>query len=125
MEKPQTFLSMINQSKKVFKLKNFSVYSKNYSILIFSLTFICLKSILLQVCGCGEIGRHARFRFLWETVQVRFLSPAVFTKLDKIVFFQRTLGNSHSQRSFLSLKRFIFLLRYLVFHNYATRNATR
>ena len=28
------------------------------------------------MCGCGGIGRHARFRFLWETVQVQVLSPA-------------------------------------------------
>lgn len=29
-----------------------------------------------QICGYGGIGRHARFRILWETVQVQVLLPA-------------------------------------------------
>lgn len=29
-----------------------------------------------QLCGYGGIGRHARFRILWETVQVQVLLPA-------------------------------------------------
>ena len=31
----------------------------------------------LKVCGCGGIGRRARFRFWWATVQVQVLSSAV------------------------------------------------
>ena len=31
----------------------------------------------LRVCGCGGIGRRARFRFWWATVQVQVLSSAV------------------------------------------------
>ena len=29
------------------------------------------------LCGCGGIGRRARFRFWWETVQVQVLLPAL------------------------------------------------
>ena len=32
--------------------------------------------IILIACGYGGIGRHAGFRFLWETVQVRLLLSA-------------------------------------------------
>ena len=28
------------------------------------------------ICGCGEIGRRAWFRFMWETMQVQVLSSA-------------------------------------------------
>ena len=31
---------------------------------------------MLFSCGCGEIGRHARFRFWYESVQVQVLSSA-------------------------------------------------
>ncbi len=34
-------------------------------------------SYLNLISGCGGIGRHARFRFWWATVQVQVLSPAV------------------------------------------------
>ena len=30
-----------------------------------------------EICGCGGIGRRARFRFWWATVQVQVLSSAV------------------------------------------------
>ena len=30
------------------------------------------------MCGYGGIGRHARFRILWETVQVQVLLPAPY-----------------------------------------------
>ncbi len=30
-----------------------------------------------RISGCGGIGRHARFRFWWATVQVQVLSPAL------------------------------------------------
>ena len=36
-----------------------------------------LGSNATKACGCGGIGRHDRFRFYWETVQVQVLSPAV------------------------------------------------
>ena len=29
-----------------------------------------------EICGCGGIGRRARFRFWWATVQVQVLSSA-------------------------------------------------
>ena len=29
-----------------------------------------------NICGCGEIGRRAWFRFMWETMQVQVLSSA-------------------------------------------------
>ena len=32
---------------------------------------------IFDLCGCGGIGRRARFRFWWETVQVQVLLPAV------------------------------------------------
>lgn len=37
-----------------------------------------LGSSATKRCGCGGIGRHDRFRFYWETVQVQVLSPALF-----------------------------------------------
>ena len=44
------------------------------------LTDRCKKSytcyFLKWFSGCGGIGRRARFRFWWETVQVQVLSPA-------------------------------------------------
>ena len=33
---------------------------------------------------CGGIGRRARFRFWWETVQVQVLSGAEIKRLEKI-----------------------------------------
>ena len=33
------------------------------------------ESAIIQ-CGCGEIGRRAGFRFLWETIWVRVPSSA-------------------------------------------------
>ena len=32
--------------------------------------------MITHTCGRGGIGRHAGFRFQWETMQVRVLSPA-------------------------------------------------
>ena len=37
--------------------------------------------------GCGGIGRHARFRFWWATVQVQILSPASLKPLIFKGFF--------------------------------------
>ena len=31
---------------------------------------------IFDLCGCGGIGRRARFRFWWETVQVQVLLSA-------------------------------------------------
>ena len=33
--------------------------------------------LVFIISGCGGIGRHARFRFWWATVQVQVLSPAL------------------------------------------------
>ncbi len=44
-----------------------------------------MSSMVVERCfsdrirGCGGIGRRARFRFWWETVQVQVLSPALKT----------------------------------------------
>lgn len=41
-----------------------------------------------QLCGYGGIGRHAGFRFLWATVQVRPLLPAPkSTTAETVVLF--------------------------------------
>ena len=32
--------------------------------------------LMFDLRGCGEIGRHARFRFWYESVQVQVLSSA-------------------------------------------------
>ncbi len=34
-------------------------------------------SYTILLSGCGGIGRRARFRFWWETVQVQVLSAAL------------------------------------------------
>ena len=37
-----------------------------------------------SVCGHGGIGRRARFRFKWETVQVQVLLPVLFTRVSEV-----------------------------------------
>ncbi len=39
------------------------------------------------ICGYGGIGRRARFRFWWETVQVQVLLSAVKERLNLSVLF--------------------------------------
>ena len=47
----------------------------------------CLHMMLIS--GCGGIGRHARFRFWWATVQVQVLSPALL-KYERVVRQKKT-----------------------------------
>lgn len=35
-----------------------------------------INMLSVFICGCGGIGRRARFRFWWETVQVQVLLSA-------------------------------------------------
>ena len=49
---------------------------------------------IFDLCGCGGIGRRARFRFWWETVQVQVLltaekRPLLFQRV--VVFFVITI----------------------------------
>ena len=39
-----------------------------------------------MISGCGETGRRARFRFLWETMQVQVLSSAPFMRFIEFIF---------------------------------------
>ena len=55
-----------------------------------------MAELAIIQCGCGEIGRRAGFRFLWETIWVRVPSSAPNknkTNLDEkskfVLFFTR------------------------------------
>ena len=56
-----------------------------------------MKKIL---CGYGGIGRHAGFRFLWETVQVRVLLSAPFRKSTPsgVLFLNHTMSQDSNLR---------------------------
>ena len=54
-------------------------------------------------CGCGGTGRHARFRFWWATVQVRFLSSAV----------EKSLENFRFTGPFYFISHFVMLIEFL------------
>ena len=40
-----------------------------------------MQVVMKYICGHGGIGRRARFRFWWETVQVQVLLPADIREL--------------------------------------------
>ena len=55
------------------------VYVRNVAVCMFYFDdnrVSAAKGLACMFCGCGGIGRRARFRFWWETVQVQVLSPA-------------------------------------------------
>ncbi len=54
----------------------------NKTIEIFSVKcyYTQVTDSVIDKCGYGGIGRHARFRILWETVQVQVLLPAPMTE---------------------------------------------
>ena len=60
-----------------------------------------------MICGYGGIGRHAGFRFLWETVQVRvLLSAPLYLYGKRVPYFEliqiskgRRIGNPVKIRS--------------------------
>ena len=58
-------------------------------------------------CGCGGTGRRARFRFWWETVQVRFLSSAYLRRLD-------TTAKSGLRPLFMPLSGFIYAMSFCI-----------
>ena len=44
-----------------------------------------MQVVMKYICGHGGIGRRARFRFWWETVQVQVLLPVLFWGLPETV----------------------------------------
>ena len=44
-----------------------------------------MQVVMKYICGHGGIGRRARFRFWWETVQVQVLLPVLFWGLPVTV----------------------------------------
>ena len=60
-----------------------------------------------NICGCGEIGRRAWFRFMWETMQVQVLSSA--PKRGHPLWSQTTKG----KRTTLALFCFLLLVGHL------------
>ena len=49
--------------------------------------------VILRICGYGGIGRRARFRFWWETVQVQVLLPALNgANLNPLYFFKKVFA---------------------------------
>ena len=70
-----------------------------------------------STCGCGGTGRHARFRFLCESVQVQVLSPAfknpspckrvrVFSSISKIFKGTKLFIKICFHRGYLCSRRF-------------------
>ena len=61
------------------------------------------------ICGCGETGRRAGFRFLWETIWVRVPSSAPRLANENAVIAR----NPWKIQGFLHVeKRDIFLQKY-------------
>ena len=57
-----------------------------------------MQVVMKYICGHGGIGRRARFRFWWETVQVQVLLPVLFLGLPETVvlfFMFPTLHRVH------------------------------
>ena len=65
------------------------------------------------ICGYGGIGRRARFRFWWETVQVQVLLSAAW---GKPLFLAVSLFYSHSNNSDCAIDR-IFMKRTIIYLN--------
>ena len=61
----------------------------------------------VPVCGYGGIGRRARFRFWWETVQVQVLLSAS-SYVDFRVFTRKSIFVSKI-KGFRTFKRFFFV----------------